>query len=203
LNTVFSQIKAEVDDIIDRCKHLEHFRDAILEAKEVSLLGLRCAPAVALNCSRRLSCVQRHDKDGADTKSVDGKEVKAGSRKQFWKDAAVNALERYFYLIAFNAYLKVCSLSLSDWLLATSQPCLQEAVPAEFAVPFSKWVAGECFSWRCCVRQSRFIGFLQSILRTSVCWARGKPARWQSSTGRDAMSCGKPYFVQPCPDGSL
>lgn len=51
--------------------------------------------------------------------AADGKESKSGgpSRRQFWKETAVNALERYFYLIAFNAYLKVsrpalCPVSL-------------------------------------------------------------------------------------------
>jgi len=79
-----AKLKAAVDDVIDRCKHVVHLRDQFIDAKE------------------------QYDK--AD-----------GAQKAALKAVGQNLVERYFYLIVFFAYLK-------------------EAIAAEFATPFSKWV---------------------------------------------------------------
>jgi protein-tyrosine phosphatase len=81
-----ARLKADVDEVIEKNKHLHHLRDAILAAKET------------------------FDKEHVMTQMK-------------WKAAATNALQRYFYLILFYAYLK-------------------ETAKAEkpFPVAFSKWV---------------------------------------------------------------
>jgi len=62
-------IKAEVDDAIDRCPHMQNLRECIQYTKEM------------------------YDKETDD-------------RRKFWKRMAINFIERYFYLVLFNAYLR-------------------------------------------------------------------------------------------------
>jgi len=70
------QIKAEVDDAIDRCKQMHSVREFISYARE------------------------QHDREVASNNGS------SSDRSRFWLDEAKLAVERYAYLILFQAYVK-------------------------------------------------------------------------------------------------
>ena len=78
------QIKAEVDDAVDRCKAMQSLREIIFFAKEM------------------------HDNEAASVESTDTPAVQdaSGARRAFWRDSAQNYLQRYAMLLVFQAYVK-------------------------------------------------------------------------------------------------
>jgi len=80
------QLKAEVDDAIDRCKALQHVREAILFARDMA--DKEAAAAVS----------------GAHGAPVS--EQERAERQQFWLDNARSFVERYAGLLLFHAYVK-------------------------------------------------------------------------------------------------
>lgn len=73
------QIKAEVDDAIERCKVMHHARESILQAKEMM--------EKELAASERSSVTQEE-------------------RIAFWTNQAQMLIERYAYLLLFQTYIK-------------------------------------------------------------------------------------------------
>lgn len=80
------QIKAEVDDAVDRCKAMQNLREIILFAKEM------------------------HDKEAASAESGSGAapsaQAASESRRAFWRESAQNSLHRYAMLMLFQSYVK-------------------------------------------------------------------------------------------------
>ena len=78
------QIKGEVDDAIDRCKVMHHAREQILA----------CRDMMEKEVSQQTE------------QSALSNGVTLDARKQFWREKAQNLLQRYAYLILFQAYVK-------------------------------------------------------------------------------------------------
>lgn len=78
------QVKAEVDDAIERCKVMHHAREAIL------------------------ACRDQLEKDvaAASARGDVNAEEDIQARRAFWTASARNLVERYAYLLLFQAYVK-------------------------------------------------------------------------------------------------
>jgi hypothetical protein len=79
------QIKAEVDDAIERCKVMHHAREAIQQSRE--------------RLEKDLAALASSSSSGPAQAEVE-------ARTAFWTAQAQNFLERYAYLLIFQAYVK-------------------------------------------------------------------------------------------------